>query len=61
MIDLGETPPAVWGRMFARLASALPGLGGPQGYDDLTGDEVAAIVVELEAIERERAAALASR
>jgi hypothetical protein len=44
--------------MFARLASALPGLGGPQGYDDLTEDEVAAIVVELEAIERERAAAI---
>lgn len=51
-------PSEEWTGLFARLAHHLPGLGGPQGFNMLTYDEVQAILDYMIEDQRAREEAL---
>lgn len=47
-----------WARWFARMAEAMPGLGGPAAFSSLTLDEMTTVFDELATISQERVRAI---
>ncbi len=47
-----------WARWFARMAEAMPGLGGPAAFSSLTLDEMLTVFDELAVISQERVRAM---